>query len=79
METNAANERKQKEALADKMIEALMPGPKLIKLKNLLQIPEGSNVEDVTPQLYSELANKKNLHTKLSIIQQDVNDYAVKP
>ena len=77
MEQNAANERIEEAELEDKTIETLFPGLKRTQLEDLLNLEEGSDVEDAAPQLYFLLANnnKKKWQTKLSIVQQDVDDF----
>ena len=49
LEQNVVNERKQEAELEDKNIETLLSGSKRTQLKNIIQLEEGSDVEDDTP------------------------------
>ena len=72
---NKSNKARKEEVLEDKTIECMLPGLKFTKLCNLVQVPNDKDVENASPRLYFKLANKKNNKTRLSILQQDCNDF----
>ena len=69
--------REDKIFFEDKTIKSLFPVSKRTRLENLLNLAEGSSVEDAAPRLYALQANKKERQTRLSIVQQDVDDFAI--